>query len=739
MIPFVVLGLGLGSGALMVNLFSSRPKSSLVDQLTPLTPKAGDEPPDRPNDLVAALHNGLTRLDDQYQSLIQTRLDPLLAGELRQEQMRQLAPEGQRELNPQEKAQNRRLLVGVGGLVLVGLRQISRWAPLTPVVLLIGFVSVWPELRECWRVAVRERRFSMIHLLLIYLVGLWLGGYYLIGMLGILLSGVGYKIELLTQSITRHSLTHLLGEQPSQVWVVVDGEERLIAFAELQLGDILVLSAGQPVPVDGVVVAGAAIVDQHRLTGESQPVEKAADDPVLAATLVLGGKIQVRVEKTGAETTAARIGEVLNQTVEGQEIHLADQLKEIEGERLPMLGGGVVGWLLRGPQTGLAMLGCNFMISLPPLRLLTLLNGLGTGAERGVLIKDGRALERLAGVDTVVFDKTGTLTLERQHVVTVHALAPFGEAELLTLAAAAEQRQSHPIAQAILTAASERQLALPDLDDAEVELGLGLRAQIGDQAVRIGSERFLAQNDLELPADLAELQAAAHARGHGMVFVAVAAAVAGAIELAAVSRPEALATVAWLRLRGLSLYILSGDQEAPTANLAKELGMDGWFANTLPEQKANRIQTLQEQGTRVCFIGDGINDAIALRKAEVSISLRGATTVATDAAQVVLMEDDLNQLKLLWELADGFEESLNANGRWARGLGLLACAGVLLLPYGYWTTELLWSVQIIVGIRISRQSLLYSADEEGEVVEAKGQEVDSGGEWEGEMQPLAVG
>jgi len=738
-IPFIVLGLGLGSGALVVNLFGSRHQSRLVDQLTPLTPKAGDEPLDRPNDLVAALQNGLTRLDDHYQALIQTRLDPLLAGELRQEQMRQLAPEGPRELDPLEKAQNRRLLVGVAGLVLVGLRQISRWAPLTPVVLLIGFVSVWPEVRECWRVAVRERRFSMIHLLLIYLVGLWLGGYYLIGMVGILLNGVGYKIELLTQSITRHSLTHLLGKQPSQVWVVVDGEERLIAFAELQLKDILVLSAGQPVPVDGVVVAGAAMVDQHRLTGESQPVEKAAGDQVLAATLVLGGKIQVRVEKTGAETTAARIGEVLNQTVEGQEIHLADQLKEIESERVPMLSGGVLGWLLRGPQTGLAMLGCNFMISLPPLRLLTLLNGLGTGAERGVLIKDGRALERLAGVDTVVFDKTGTLTLERQHVVGVHALPPFREAELLTLAAAAEQRQSHPIAQAILAAASERQLALPDLDDAEVELGLGLRAQIKDQAVRIGSERFLAQNDLELPADLAKLQAAAHAKGHGMVFVAVAATVAGAIELAAVSRPEAQATVAWLRLRGLSLYILSGDQEAPTANLAKELGMDGWFANTLPEQKANRIQALQEEGKRVCFIGDGINDAIALRKAEVSISLRGATTVATDAAQVVLMEDDLNQLKLLWELAESFEESLVANTRWARGLGLLACAGVLLLPYGYWTTELLWSVQIIVGIRISRQSLLYSADEEGEVVEAQGQEVDSGGEWEGEMQPLAVG
>jgi Cu2+-exporting ATPase len=224
-----------------------------------------------------------------------------------------------------------------------------------------------------------------------------------------------------------------------------------------------------------------------------------------------------------------------------------------------------------------------------------------------------------------------------------------------------------------------------------------------------------------------------------MVVVAVGAAVAGAIELAAVSRPEAQATVAWLRLRGLSLYILSGDQEAPTANLAKELGMDGWFANTLPEQKANRIQTLQEQGKRVCFIGDGINDAIALRKAEVSISLRGATTVATDAAQVVLMDDDLNQLKLLWELAESFEESLVANGRWARRLGLLACAGVLLLPNGYWTTELLWSIQIIVGTRIARRSLLFSVDEERAVGEAEGQDVEFGGEWEGEMQALAVG
>jgi Cu2+-exporting ATPase len=241
---------------------------------------------------------------------------------------------------------------------------------------------------------------------------------------------------------------------------------------------------------------------------------------------------------------------------------------------------------------------------------------------------------------------------------------------------------------------------------------LGLKAQIAGQLVRIGSERFLAMEGLALPPELAELQTAAHAIGHGIVFVAVADAVAGALELEAVLRPEAIATVAWLKRRGLSLYILSGDQEEPTANLATALKMDGWFANTMPEQKCFRIQTLQEQGKRVCFIGDGINDAIALRQAEVSISLRGATMVATDAAQVVLMEDDLSQMRLLMNLADGFEESLLDNERQAGYLSLLAAAGVLLLPFGYWTIEILWGLQIISGIRIARQPLLHPSDGE---------------------------
>jgi Cu2+-exporting ATPase len=710
MIPLFFVG--LGGGVLMAGLVKQRKSSTLIDKLSPPPPASHGQKTDSPKAALGLFGSRLSQLDDRYQTFVQTHLDPLLVSELREEQMRQISPTGLRKLNNQERANNRRLALGVGGLAVLGLKILTRW-PLTPVVLIVGLYNGWPWLRESWRIAVSERRLSLMHFLVLYLLSLWLGGHYLIGMIGILLSSLGHKVEWLTQTVTRHSLTHLLGELPTRVWVLRGGEERSIPFEELLLGDILVITAGQLVPVDGVVVEGAAIVDQHRLTGESQPVEKGTGDPVLAATLVLGGKVGVRVDKTGAETAAARIGEVLNQTVEQQEIRLADQFKSVEKYRWPTLAGGCLGLVLRGPQTGLTMLGANFMTSQIPLRLLTLLNGLGTGAERGVLIKDGRALERLLTIDTIVFDKTGTLTLDQQKVAKIHGLAPFGETQVLAFAAATEQRQSHPIAQAIRAEATRRGVALPTMEDAVLELGLGLKAQIEGQAVRLGSQRFLSRQGLELPPELLEIQTTAHARGNGLVFLAVDGAVSGAIELAAVPRPEALATVEWLKQNGFSIYIISGDQEAPTAALAAELGIDGWFANTLPDEKADRIQTLKEQGKRVCFIGDGINDAIALRKAEVSISLRGATTVATDSAQVVLMEDDLSQLRVLWELAQGFETSISSNARQAVRTSLLAGIGVLLLPlgFGYFSVELLWGLQIVAGIRIALQPLLQPSAE----------------------------
>ncbi|MFM8333416.1 MAG: heavy metal translocating P-type ATPase [Candidatus Methylumidiphilus sp.] len=704
LIRIVLTGVGLATIA------RANRQPDLLDQLTalevlPPAPKpAPAKKPKKPG-VLAPLAARIKGWDGRYQAWVQTRLDPRLMGGLRSQQMAALAGGRLRELGPMEKRANRSLVLGAIGVSLAGLVELTGW-PLAPWVIALGLYSCWPGIVESWRIIAEERRFSLLHVTQVYFLWPWFGGYYMAGMVGIIIGNLCGKFQLLTQTVTRYSLTHLLGEQPAQVWVVVDGVEIEIAFDQLQLGDILVLTAGQPVPVDGVIVQGAATIDQHRLTGKSQPVEKSAGDTVLAATLVLGGRIQVRVEKTGAETAAARIGEVLNRTVETQEIRIADQFRSVENTRWAMVAGGAVGWLAGGSKKGIGMLGCNFLLAQIPLRFFTLLNGLSAGAERGILIKDGRALDRLAAIDTVVFDKTGTLTLDRQQVTRVHCCAEYGEDVVLALAAAAEQRQVHPIAQAILAAAAARDLELPALDEAHYELGYGLTVSLLGQRVRVGSERFLALENLSLPPTLKHAQDAAHSKGHALVFVAVGDAVVGAVELAATLRPEAQATIDWLRGQGVALYILSGDQDAPTRSLAAELGMDGYFANTLPEQKAERVKELQAQGKKVCFIGDGINDAIALRQAEVSVSLRGATTVATDAAQVVLMDDHLDQLRLLWELAQGFERTVATNATLARYLSLIAASGVLLLPFEFWVVQVLGISQAISGISISQRPLL---------------------------------
>ncbi|MGH8477406.1 MAG: heavy metal translocating P-type ATPase [Methylococcales bacterium] len=713
LIPVLIAGAAAITGMIVAKRWRSegdKSKNALVRRTDsdPKTRLSREAPKIRSFSVRAALK----RLDNRWQTFMQTRFDPLIAGRAREAQLNELTRRsGLRELSPQEQSVNRSLLVGGISLALLGVAAVTGSWPLALTVLVLGLYNGRTWLRETWRVTTQERRFSLMHLLLLYFMVMWLGGYFLVGVFTRIFSDLCEKIEHLARTVARHSLSDLLGEQPQRVWVLVDGVEIEIPFEQLHSGDILVLDAGQSIPIDGIVVEGMARVDQHRLTGESEPVEKAVGDPVLAATLVLGGRIRVRVEKTGAETAAARIGEILTLTVEDHEIRLADLFRSLERTRLPMLAGSAFGFVLGGPTTAVAMLGCNCMLSLVPLRLLTLMNGLKAGTERGILVKDGRALERLPKIDTVVFDKTGTLTLDRPRVVRVHACWARDENQVLRLAAAAEHRQTHPIARAILAAATERQLDIPVIDEAHYEIGFGLTVKLAGRKIRVGSLRFLEMAGLALTGSLRKALEESREHGHSLIFVADGKRVIGAIELAATVRPEARAIIDWLERCGLERYILSGDHEAPTRQLAADLAMTGYFADTLPEQKAERVKELQAQGRRVCFIGDGINDAIALRQAEVSVSLRGATTVATDAAQVVLMDDDLSQLRVLWELARGYEYRIDANSDQAREFSFLAAVGVLGLPYKFWTVTLLWSVQVILGIQIATRPLIGSVPE----------------------------
>jgi Cu2+-exporting ATPase len=302
--------------------------------------------------------------------------------------------------------------------------------------------------------------------------------------------------------------------------------------------------------------------------------------------------------------------------------------------------------------------------------------------RHGILVKDGRSLELLHTIDTVVFDKTGTLTLEQPEVAQVHVCGDFSADDVLLYATAAEHRQSHPIAQAILAAAQARDLPWPNSDETRYEVGYGVQVRVDGHLVRVGSERFMAHEGLALPPALVAVQQRCAAVGHSLVFVAVDGALAGALELQPTPHPEAQAVITELQQQGLTLYILSGDQAEPTRHLAERLGIEHYFANVLPTEKARFVEQLQQQGRAVCFVGDGINDAIALKRANVSISLRGATTIATDTAQIVLMEQSLRQLPLLFDLAHRLEGNLLTSFGLSVGTGVVILGGVFAFHMG---------------------------------------------------------
>ncbi|MGH8473141.1 MAG: HAD-IC family P-type ATPase, partial [Gammaproteobacteria bacterium] len=272
---------------------------------------------------------------------------------------------------------------------------------------------------------------------------------------------------------------------------------------------------------------------------------------------------------------------------------------------------------------------------------------------------------------------------------------------LLAYAAAAESRQTHPIARAILKAAAERRLTPPAFDQARYDVGYGIGVQIGDRRVRVGSDRYMAQEEIDVPDAILVIKEACHAEGHSLVMVAVDDRLAGAIELSPTLRPEARQVIAELRRRNHGLAIISGDQEQPTRNMAQALDIDRYFANILPENKAALVNQLQREGRVVCFVGDGINDAIALKTAPVSISLRGATTAATDTAQIVLMTQSLQQLPYLFHLGDDFSANLRACFAAAVFPGALIIGGAYLNLLGIAGSLGIWTASMLIGLAIA--------------------------------------
>ena len=646
----------------------------------------------------------LTELEDRYQHALQRRIDAFASG-TRHAQWLEITG-GELEISPEDRMFNRRIARWGAIIATASLAKVY-----TPVLLLtvpLAVYSIMGHARWTVKEIKRTKKLKMEHLFVVFTGGIWLTGYFVIGGVSFLIYDLIRKMTLQSQDRTRKEIINILGEQPRLVWVLVDGIEMEIPFEHLQVGDTLVVQAGQMIPIDGIIAQGEAAIDQHRLTGESQPAEKRAGDPVLAATVVLSGRIQVQVEKTGEATLAAQIGHILANTLD-YHLSIEQRGRELaDGWVVPsLLATGLAGVML-GLPSAVAVLSNMPGVDMMFLGPISLLNYLNLASRNHVLIKDGRSLELLHKVDTVIFDKTGTLTLEQPQVKTIHLSAQsstLNENMILAYAAAAEQRQSHPIAKAILAAASERGLILPPIDDAHYELGYGLRVWLfsneHDRAkvlVRVGSPRFMKMESISIPADIIAVQSACHEEGHSLVMVAIEDKLVGAIELQPTIRPEAAEVIAALHKRNLTTAIISGDQEAPTRTLARELGIDRYFANVLPEEKAAFVSQLQAEGKTVCFVGDGINDAIALKKAEVSISLRGATTIATDTAQIVLMDQTLQNLPTLFDLSHELERSLMTSFALVTVPSFFVIGGVFFFHVGIPLAVTAYTATFVAGI-----------------------------------------
>ena len=463
---------------------------------------------------------------------------------------------------------------------------------------------------------------------------------------------LGEYVVTRTVVTARRSLHDVIAP-PDAVVARVEGEAtRPVRVPELRVADVIVVGAGQRLPVDGTVVRGEALVNQQTMTGEALPVERRAHDTVFAATTVEHGEIAVRVDHVGLDTAVGRIVRTIEDSAEQKsDIQaFAERLADRDVGRtlgLAALGAG----LSRSLDAGTAILVSDYGLAARVGIPTAIVASISQAFRHDILIKGPRVLENLARVDTVVFDKTGTLTLGAPRVTRIARYGSLSENDVLRLVAAAERPFRHPIARAVARLAAERHLELPGAETMAERVGLGVEVRVEGARVLIGSRRLMESREIALGAAAGD-EAEARALGASPLFVAVDGRLAALLVLQDELRADAPEAVQSLRARQMrNVILLSGDHAEPSRVIAESLGLRHHYADLLPEDKARLIAGLKAEGRVVAMVGDGVNDALALDEAHVGIAVPGGAEVATEAADVVLLGGGLDRVVLALDLA----------------------------------------------------------------------------------------
>ncbi len=505
---------------------------------------------------------------------------------------------------------------------------------------------------------------------------------------------MGKWLEARSKSRTSEAISKLMDLAPKTATVLRDGVEEEISVSDVIPGDIVIVRPGQSVPVDGIITEGNSAVDEAALTGESMPVEKQIGDKLIAATVNKNGYLQFRATRVGDDTTLAQIIRLVEEASSSKApiSKLADQVSAIFVPTVMAISLlATIVWLLLGYpfdfalSIGIAVLVISCPCALGLATPVAIMVGTGKGAENGILIKSAEALEMAHTIDTVILDKTGTVTEGKPRVTDLLTLGSVSSEELLQKAAAVEAKSEHPLAEAILLLSKEKGISIPNAADFQVTPGQGISAVVNGKVISAGNLKMMQALAVETAALVSQADAFAE-DGKTPLYFAEENQLLGIIAVADVVKPTSAAAIAALKKLGIDVVMLTGDNQRTAAAIQRKTGIDRVVAEVLPQDKEQEIRKLQAQGKVVAMIGDGINDAPALARANVGIAIGAGTDVAIESADIVLMKSDLLDAVTAIELSKAVIRNIKQNLFWAffyNILGIPLAAGVFYSLLGW--------------------------------------------------------
>ena len=500
---------------------------------------------------------------------------------------------------------------------------------------------------------------------------------------------LGKYLESSAKGRTSQAIQSLLELVPSQATVIRYGEAVTIDTEEIRVGDIIRIKPGERMPVDGLVTEGQTFVDESMMTGESVPIEKKVGDTITSATINQNGSIDYQATRVGSDTTLAQIVRLVEEA-QGSKAPIAALADKISLYFVPIVLSlatlSALGWYFLAGESlsfSLSIFIAVLVIACPcALGLATptaIMVGTGKGAENGILIKSGQALEAAYQLDTIVLDKTGTITVGKPSLTNLLALSDFNRSDLLRLIASAEQHSEHPLAQAILAAAEEEGLDLVSVSHFEAVIGRGLSAQVEGRQLLVGNESLMKEKSIDSSVFQEQLLELSQ-EGKTAMFVAIDGQLEGILAVADEMKSSSLSAVQELQSMGLEVIMLTGDREETATAIAQKAGIQKVIAGVLPDGKAAAIKNLQEAGKKLAMVGDGINDAPALVQADVGIAIGSGADVAIESADVVLMHSDLQDVVKAIKLSQATIRNIKENLFWAfayNTLGIPIAMGLL--------------------------------------------------------------